>query len=478
MKKLFLMLFLFISLSAAVQIQIRRATDANWASENPTLAEGEFGYETNTGNLKIGDGVTAWNSLSYFVGGSDDDIDSVRYRNNYLIVFEDETKDSALINCSASNADSVGNALAFTAENFYDCKLVRHDYFTIPPHSCSQGIAYYGDYIYTSTHVDSAGNYRKAIYKWTRYGTKVDSFIRDNYPSTGAILEFADINVIFGKLYVCMNNCGHGDSNKIMIFDLDLNPLDSTPWLTHQVVLEGVDWNDGYYWTCDNSEDYVSRYDKNWNYIDSIVVTSLSPYGYNGMSWSGKSLFINMHENMTPYAVSEYNYDKSSNSLSKIKQHERPSAQAGQGIDFVDKNTIVFAVRSSSSTIRDTVLFCRFEPIYTFQATIFNPDEIYTIQDTIPIFAVESGFAQNGITIDSIGIKTDKSSTYCVHFWEYTSPTDEAPRYIVGLTTSSSYEEKVKVTNDPIIDAGSIIYMDIPDTDIDILQVWGTYTRN
>jgi hypothetical protein len=52
----------------AVQIQIRRGTAANWTSANPTLAEGELGYETDTGKLKAGDGSTAWTSLGYIAG--------------------------------------------------------------------------------------------------------------------------------------------------------------------------------------------------------------------------------------------------------------------------------------------------------------------------------------------------------------------------------------------------------------------------
>jgi len=49
-------------------IQIRRDTAANWSSANPTLANGEQGYETDTGKMKIGDGSTAWTSLEYFAG--------------------------------------------------------------------------------------------------------------------------------------------------------------------------------------------------------------------------------------------------------------------------------------------------------------------------------------------------------------------------------------------------------------------------
>jgi len=49
----------------AVQIQFRRDTAANWTSANPVLADGELGLETNTAKYKIGNGSTAWNSLSY-----------------------------------------------------------------------------------------------------------------------------------------------------------------------------------------------------------------------------------------------------------------------------------------------------------------------------------------------------------------------------------------------------------------------------
>jgi len=47
------------------RILLRRDTAALWTSGNPTLASGEIGYESNTGKYKIGDGSTAWTSLSY-----------------------------------------------------------------------------------------------------------------------------------------------------------------------------------------------------------------------------------------------------------------------------------------------------------------------------------------------------------------------------------------------------------------------------
>jgi hypothetical protein len=49
----------------AVTIQLRRGISTQWAISNPVLAQGEMAVETDTQNFKIGDGVTAWNSLSY-----------------------------------------------------------------------------------------------------------------------------------------------------------------------------------------------------------------------------------------------------------------------------------------------------------------------------------------------------------------------------------------------------------------------------
>ena len=43
-------------------IKLRRGSASDWSS-NPTLAQGEPGFDTTNNILKIGDGTTAWNSL-------------------------------------------------------------------------------------------------------------------------------------------------------------------------------------------------------------------------------------------------------------------------------------------------------------------------------------------------------------------------------------------------------------------------------
>lgn len=49
----------------ADRIQMRRDIAANWINANPTLAQGEFGIETDTDRVKIGNGIDDWSSLPY-----------------------------------------------------------------------------------------------------------------------------------------------------------------------------------------------------------------------------------------------------------------------------------------------------------------------------------------------------------------------------------------------------------------------------
>ena len=48
-----------------MRIQARRGTAAQWTANNPTLAAGELGVETDTGRIKAGNGSAAWANLHY-----------------------------------------------------------------------------------------------------------------------------------------------------------------------------------------------------------------------------------------------------------------------------------------------------------------------------------------------------------------------------------------------------------------------------
>ena len=50
-------------------IRQKRATSEVWATLNPILEEGEFGYDMTEKLIKIGDGVSRWNALPWAGGG-------------------------------------------------------------------------------------------------------------------------------------------------------------------------------------------------------------------------------------------------------------------------------------------------------------------------------------------------------------------------------------------------------------------------
>lgn len=86
-------------MSAQTTIQFRRGSAYLWNNVNPVLAEGEAGFEIDTGRLKIGDGISVWTNLDYV--GSDEAVQQVINRNIYTIqkgqaVYYDSIYDSKM----------------------------------------------------------------------------------------------------------------------------------------------------------------------------------------------------------------------------------------------------------------------------------------------------------------------------------------------------------------------------------------------
>ena len=93
-------------------MQQRRGIASDWTTANPILASGEFGFETDTGKFKVGNGLTAWSGLQYFAT---------------LTAIKSEIVDSApaaldtlkelatALNNNASYATTITNALALKA---------------------------------------------------------------------------------------------------------------------------------------------------------------------------------------------------------------------------------------------------------------------------------------------------------------------------------------------------------------------------
>jgi hypothetical protein len=51
----------------AIRIQLRRDTSANWVDSNPVLRVGEIGIETDTLQMKLGDGTSTWTQITAYM---------------------------------------------------------------------------------------------------------------------------------------------------------------------------------------------------------------------------------------------------------------------------------------------------------------------------------------------------------------------------------------------------------------------------
>lgn len=117
---------------AEERIRIRRDTAANWASNNPTLALAEMGYESNTGKFKVGDGITAWNALGYALG-SDELLDG----------WGDGT-DGAITGLDDASFDGLGDLNATTistdgAESLTHDRIARSNSYATISHALTIG---------------------------------------------------------------------------------------------------------------------------------------------------------------------------------------------------------------------------------------------------------------------------------------------------------------------------------------------------
>lgn len=65
-----------------IKLTLRNDTAENWKAANPVLLKGEAAIETDTGKLKFGDGVKAYNDLSYFMGDIEAEI------SKYMLISE------------------------------------------------------------------------------------------------------------------------------------------------------------------------------------------------------------------------------------------------------------------------------------------------------------------------------------------------------------------------------------------------------
>ena len=98
----------------------RRGTKTQWETANPVLAVGEIGFSYNENVVKIGDGVTAWNSLSQI--GSDSAYQIAKI--NGFVGTEEEWLESLV---GAPGADGGFNSTQVVSEKSANYSLLSGD---------------------------------------------------------------------------------------------------------------------------------------------------------------------------------------------------------------------------------------------------------------------------------------------------------------------------------------------------------------
>jgi hypothetical protein len=96
------------------KIKFRRDTAAAWTQANPVLAQGEPGFEHDTGLLKIGDGETEWVDLDYASGSGGDSLTD----DKAVTVTVGNTDYFAIVNRANNDDDGVeSSAVAYDSDN-------------------------------------------------------------------------------------------------------------------------------------------------------------------------------------------------------------------------------------------------------------------------------------------------------------------------------------------------------------------------
>jgi hypothetical protein len=96
------------------KIKFRRDTAAAWTQANPVLAQGEPGFEHDTGLFKIGDGATVWTSLDYASGSGGDSLTD----DKAVTVTVGNTDYFAIVNRANNDDDGVeSSAVAYDSDN-------------------------------------------------------------------------------------------------------------------------------------------------------------------------------------------------------------------------------------------------------------------------------------------------------------------------------------------------------------------------
>jgi hypothetical protein len=174
------------------RIKLRRDLAANWTQENPVLAAGEPGLETDTSKVKYGNGTTPWNSLDYSGAGAA----SLTDEGNVVITagstehwIATQRKEQGSTTPSALRYDSQGNLYSLT-RTFDDA--ANYDVTVITKYTATGNIAWqktFSDAVSMALAVDSSDR------AYITLGADAPVVTVIKFSTTGDILWQKDYNI-------------------------------------------------------------------------------------------------------------------------------------------------------------------------------------------------------------------------------------------------------------------------------------------
>lgn len=101
------------------KLLLRNDTAANFASQNPVLSKGECGFENDTQKFKIGDGITAWNSLGYVTSDKMNILSAAPSAAGQFLVSKLNDKSNIEVLKVSGNAVTLGGSVFASTPNAY-----------------------------------------------------------------------------------------------------------------------------------------------------------------------------------------------------------------------------------------------------------------------------------------------------------------------------------------------------------------------
>jgi microcystin-dependent protein len=118
-------------------IQLRRATASDWNTNNPILRKGEMGYDITNKQIKIGDGLTAWNDLYY---STIPNVNIASPQNNQALIYNTGKWVNSLVSSLANNtvtnlsiADNAVTSTKISDNAIVDTKINSAAYSVLNP---------------------------------------------------------------------------------------------------------------------------------------------------------------------------------------------------------------------------------------------------------------------------------------------------------------------------------------------------------